>query len=60
MSELLMRIEEVAVLLDVPIATLRDWRQRGVGPTSARIGRRVMYRRPEIEAWVEAQFHKTA
>ena len=37
-------------------ATLRYWRHRSVGPPSARIGRRVVYRVSDIEAWIDAQF----
>ncbi len=37
-------------------ATLRYWRHRGDGPPSARIGRRVVYRVRDIEAFIDAQF----
>jgi predicted DNA-binding transcriptional regulator AlpA len=37
-------------------STLRYWRHKGEGPPSARIGRRVVYRVKDIEAWIDAQF----
>ena len=40
----------------VPINTLRYWRQLGQGPKSARVGRRVMYREDDVEAWINEQF----
>lgn len=52
----LITIEEAAALVRVPVATLRFWRQTGTGPRSARIGRRVMYREDDLNAWLDAQF----
>lgn len=48
-------LAEVEAEFRVPAATLYAWRQRGVGPPSVRIGRRIMYRRTEIEAWFAEQ-----
>ena len=57
MSELLLTIEETAELLRLPVATLRHYRAQGVGgPKSARIGRRVMYRRSDVLAYIDAAF----
>ena len=58
-SELL-TIAEAAQLLRAPIATLRYWRHLGTGPTSFRLGRRVLYRRDDLQAWVEAQLGRSA
>jgi hypothetical protein len=52
----LMTLEEFAAFVNTPINTVRFWRQNGYGPKSARIGRRVMVRRSDAEAWVQAQF----
>ena len=52
----LLRMPEVAEQLGVPVRTLEDWRLRGRGPLSARIGRRVMYRQRDVEAWIDEQF----
>lgn len=35
--------------------TLRYYRHCGIGPASFRMGRRVVYRRSEVEAWIKAQ-----
>ncbi|NEJ05388.1 helix-turn-helix domain-containing protein [Rhizobium leguminosarum] len=37
----------------IPIDTLRWWRWRRTGPTFCRVGRRVMYRRADLEAFVK-------
>lgn len=52
----LIDLVEAAAELGRSEATLRYWRQQGTGPKSARIGRRVMYRRIDVEKWVEEQF----
>ena len=51
----LLTITEVAELLRTPVATLRYWRHLGIGPASFRIGRRVMYRRTDVEEWIRTQ-----
>ncbi len=53
-SELL-TIAEAAQLLRAPVATLRYWRHLGTGPRSFRLGRRVLYRRDELRAWIDVQ-----
>lgn len=35
--------------------TLRYWRSVGDGPPSFKIGRRVVYRRAEVERWIAEQ-----
>jgi predicted DNA-binding transcriptional regulator AlpA len=52
----LLTLEQFAELVNTPVNTVRFWRQTGYGPKSARIGRRVMYRRAEVDAWLDAQF----
>lgn len=51
----LMTPDEVAALLQVPVATLAQWRHRGTGPLYRRIGRHVRYEREHVETWIEAQ-----
>ena len=51
----LLTITEAAELLRAPVATLRYWRHLGSGPRSFRLGRRVLYRQDDLQAWVEAQ-----
>jgi len=40
---------------DIAEGTLYYWRHKGIGPPSVRIGRRVMYRRGDVEAWIAEQ-----
>lgn len=56
MSTELLRIEQVSERTGVPVNTLRYWRQLGTGPKSARLGRRVVYRATDVDAWIDAQF----
>lgn len=51
---------ETADLLRRPTSTLAYWRHRGEGPPFAKIGRRVLYRRADVMAWMEEQFARGA
>lgn len=51
-----MTLVEVAQEQRISPATLRYWRHRGEGPKSFKLGRRVMYKRADVEAWVQAQY----
>lgn len=50
-----MTTAQVAHETGIPAATLRYWRQINVGPTSFSLGKRVVYRRSEIERWISEQ-----
>jgi hypothetical protein len=57
LSQGLLTIEETAAWLRLPVATLRHYRAQGQGgPKSAKIGRRVMYRRADVVEYVNAAF----
>ena len=51
----LLTITEAAAILRTPVATLRYWRYLGTGPRSFRLGRRVLYRTDDLQAWIQAQ-----
>ncbi len=51
----LLTLTEAAARLRTPVATLRYWRHLGTGPDSFRLGRRVMYRRDDLDRWITAQ-----
>jgi excisionase family DNA binding protein len=51
----LLTVTEAAELLRTPVGTLRYWRHLKTGPRSFRLGRRVLYRRDELLAWVDLQ-----
>lgn len=56
----LMTAAEVAAEYGWPLATLRYWVQQGSAPRSARIGRRRMFRRDDVEQWIADQFDGAA
>lgn len=51
----LLTVHEAAVFLRTPVGTLRYWRHLGIGPLGFRIGKRVVYRREDLERWVITQ-----
>lgn len=50
----LLTTAELAEILRAPVSTVRYWRHIGEGPASFRLGRRVVYRRVDVDAWLEA------
>jgi excisionase family DNA binding protein len=54
----LLTIPELAEHLGVPVKTVRYWRAHQYGPPSARLGKRVFYRRDQVQAWVDSLFVK--
>jgi predicted DNA-binding transcriptional regulator AlpA len=49
----------VSKLTGIPIGTLRYYRSTDQGPASFNLGKRVVYRRSEIERWVAEQEQAT-
>jgi excisionase family DNA binding protein len=47
-----MTTAEVAQVTRSPESTVRYWRHCGTGPRSFRLGRRVLYRRGEVDRWI--------
>lgn len=56
----LLGIKAVALMTGVNEGTLRYWRHANQGPTSFKIGRRIVYRREAIEKWLQEQEASTA
>lgn len=48
--------EEVAALARKPVPTIRWLKATGGGPKWGKLGRRVIYRRADVEQWIEAAF----
>ena len=46
---------EAAELLRTPIGTMYQWRHRNEGPPAHRIGKRLLYNRDELIAWIGGQ-----
>lgn len=53
--EPLMTIDEVAEYLRVPVLTIRWLRQEGRFAPAVKVGRRLMWERCAVVAWVEQQ-----
>jgi predicted DNA-binding transcriptional regulator AlpA len=51
----LLTTAEVALITRAPASTLRYWRHLRTGPHSFRLGRRVVYRRADVTAWLTEQ-----
>lgn len=51
----LLTISEAAEFLRTPVATLRWWRSKGIGPRSFKIGRRIFYWLSDLVAWLDEQ-----
>ena len=48
----IMTTQQVAEYLQVPVATLYQWRWRHEGPRAARVGRHLRYRRTDLDTWL--------
>ena len=51
----LMTTAQVSEYLQVPVATLHQWRYKGVGPRAAAVGRHLRWRRADVDHWLEQQ-----
>jgi excisionase family DNA binding protein len=51
----LMYRREAADYIHMPPATLAQWAYRGIGPGYMKVGRRVLYRKSELDAWLESR-----
>ncbi len=47
--------KELAAYLRRPVATVRWWRSKGLGPPGVRLGRGIVYRRADVDAWINEQ-----
>ena len=48
----LWNITEVGRFLDVPVATIYQWRVRGEGPPATKMGKHLRYEPQVVRAWV--------
>lgn len=53
--EPLLTTDEVARICRTTASTVRYWRHKGAGPPGFRTGRRVLYPRAGVTAWLDAQ-----
>lgn len=50
----ILTVNDAADILRLNVRTLERWRQTGEGPRYVKMGRRVGYRRNDLEDWLEA------
>jgi len=51
----LLEDDEVAEELHNETKTLANWRTKRIGPPFIRVGKRVLYRRSDLEKWLESK-----
>jgi len=51
-EESYLTVPELASEFRVPIQTVYSWRFRGKAPKSYRVGRRLLFRRTDVDAWL--------
>jgi excisionase family DNA binding protein len=51
----LLKAQEVADGLGVPLTTLYAWRSTGKGPRGFRVGKYVRFKASDVDAWLERQ-----
>ena len=54
----LMLLTEVAEMTRLSEDTIRWLRHTGTGPRSGKLGRRVVYKRSDVQAWIDAGFER--
>lgn len=53
-------VHQLAEFLAVPVQTIYDWRCKGYGPASMKVGRYVRYRESDVMAWLDSQTSQAA
>jgi excisionase family DNA binding protein len=59
-ATLLLKPDDLAEYLGVPVKTLYEWRSRGGGPPGIRIGRHLRYRMSDVQTWLNERTSATA
>jgi excisionase family DNA binding protein len=47
--------EEVAQKLHITLRTLYQWRVDGKGPRGVKVGRQLLFKPSDVEAWIDEQ-----
>ncbi|MCG9915439.1 MAG: helix-turn-helix domain-containing protein [Phenylobacterium sp.] len=58
-GQFLLTVEEAAERLRLSVSILNKWRVSGDGPPYLKLGRRVLYGRDQIDAWVSASSRRS-
>ncbi len=56
----LLSVKDLAVYLDVPVATIYAWRYHRQGPPGLKIGRHVRYRQGDVDRWINERVQDEA
>lgn len=56
MHNRLLTPQQLAELLQVPVATLYAWKYRGEGPRALKIGRHLRYAEDDVDAWLQSRY----
>jgi len=48
-------VQDVAIYLGVPVATLYAWRKKRTGPPGARVGKHLRYDPETVRSWFKQQ-----
>jgi excisionase family DNA binding protein len=54
LDEPLWTIQQLSEYLQVPVKTIRKWRETGDGPRALTVGRHLRWRRTDVMQWVES------
>lgn len=55
MTDRLLDLDELCELCKVGRRTVYKWNYRNTGPRRTRIGRKVMYRESDVQAWLDSR-----
>lgn len=56
MDRKIMTLQEVSERTRVPLPTLRYWRHTGEGPTTWKLGGRIVAYADDVEQWLQEQY----
>jgi predicted DNA-binding transcriptional regulator AlpA len=55
MDDPLVPVEDLAAEVKVEVQTIYNWRTAGKAPRAHRIGRRLFFRRSDIDSWIASR-----
>lgn len=55
MTSKLLTVEDVAALVHTTPQAIHSQRHRGIGPRGVRIGKRVLFREEDVNAWLDGR-----
>lgn len=57
--EQLMDVQQLAEMFRIAPSTFSTWRKRGQGPRGFKLGRRLVYKRSDVETWLRDHYDAT-